>query len=67
MSDTNFDTLWDYNDPAGSEARFLETRQGLGAPEDHARLLELDTQIARAQGLKGRFADALTMLETVQV
>jgi tetratricopeptide (TPR) repeat protein len=42
-------------------------RQTLGAAEDHARLMELDTQIARAQGLQGRFADALAMLETVQV
>jgi tetratricopeptide (TPR) repeat protein len=66
VSDASLDLLWDYNDPAASEARFLELRQGLGAPEDHARLMELDTQIARAQGLQGRFADALAMLETVQ-
>ena len=66
-SDTAFDALWDYNDPAASEARFLAVRQTLGATEDHARLMELDTQIARAQGLQGRFADALAMLETVQV
>ena len=65
--DTAFDALWDYNDPAASEARFLAVRQTLGAAEDHARLMELDTQIARAQGLQGRFADALAMLETVQV
>ena len=65
-SDTAFDALWDYNDPAASEARFLEVRQTLGAPEDHARLMELDTQIARAQGLQGRFADALAMLEMIE-
>jgi tetratricopeptide (TPR) repeat protein len=65
-SDTAFDALWDYNDPAASEARFMEVRQTLGAPEDHARLMELDTQIARAQGLQGRFADALAMLEMVE-
>jgi tetratricopeptide (TPR) repeat protein len=65
-SDTAFDALWDYNDPAASEARFMEVRQTLGAPEDHARLMELDTQIARAQGLQGRFADALAMLELIQ-
>jgi tetratricopeptide (TPR) repeat protein len=66
-TDANFDALWNFDDPAGTEARFLEVRQGLGAPEDHARLLELDTQIARTQGLQGRFNDALTMLETVQL
>jgi tetratricopeptide (TPR) repeat protein len=65
-SDTAFDALWDYNDPAASEARFMDVRQTLGADEDHARLMELDTQIARAQGLQGRFADALAMLEMVQ-
>jgi len=66
-TDANFDALWNFDDPAGTEARFLAVRQGLGAPEDHARLLELDTQIARTQGLQGRFNDALAMLETVQV
>jgi tetratricopeptide (TPR) repeat protein len=66
-SEADFDTLWDYNDPAGTEARFLAVRLTLGAAGDHGRLLELDTQIARAQGLQGRFADALAMLETVQV
>lgn len=65
MSEASIDALWDYGDPAASEARFFELRQGLGAPQDHARLMELDTQIARAQGLQGRFADALAMLETV--
>jgi len=66
-TNANFDALWNFDDPAGTEARFLEVRQTLGAPEDHARLLELDTQIARTQGLQGRFNDALAMLETVQV
>ena len=66
-TDANFDALWNFDDPAGTEARFLEVRQGLGAPEGHGRLLELDTQIARAQGLQGRFNDALAMLETVQL
>jgi len=65
--DANFDALWNYDDPAGTEARFLEVRLTLGAAEDHARLMELDTQIARTQGLQGRFNDALAMLETVQV
>ena len=66
-TDANFDALWNFDDPAGTEARFLDVRQGLGAPDDHGRLLELDTQIARTQGLQGRFNDALAMLETVQV
>jgi len=66
-TEADFEALWNYNDPAGTEAQFLAVRQSLGAAEDHARLMELDTQIARAQGLQGRFADALNMLETVQL
>src|ERR1700722_12802004 len=66
-TEADFEALWNYNDPAGTEAQFLAVRQSLGAAEDYARLMELDTQIARAQGLQGRFADALNMLETVQV
>ena len=29
--DANFDALWNYDDPAGTEARFLEVRLTLGA------------------------------------
>lgn len=62
----NFDALWDYNDPAATEAKFLAVRPTFGGDAAHGRLMELDTQIARAQGLQGRFADALAMLATVR-
>jgi len=65
-ADTDIDVLWDFDDPAGTEAKFMALRQHLGAQKDHAKLLELDTQLARAQGLQGRFAHALMTLETVQ-
>ena len=45
MSD--IDSLWDYGDPAGSEARFRVALAGAAA-ELRPELL---TQIARAQGL----------------
>ena len=65
-AETDIDSLWDFDDPAGTEAKFMALRQHLGARKDHAKLLELDTQIARTQGMQGRFAHALMTLETVQ-
>ena len=65
-ADTDIDGLWDFDDPAGTEAKFMALRQHLGARKNHAKLMELDTQLARAQGLQGRFAHALMTLETVQ-
>jgi tetratricopeptide (TPR) repeat protein len=65
-ADSDIDSLWDFADPAGTEAKFMALRQHLGARKDHAKLLELDTQLARAQGLQGRFAHALMTLETAQ-
>lgn len=59
-----FDVLWDYNDPAGTEARFREL---LPMPEDQpSATAELLTQIARAQGLQRRFADAHLTLDDVE-
>jgi tetratricopeptide (TPR) repeat protein len=55
---TDFDQLWDYRDPAGTEARFRELLPAAtagGDPDLHAQLL---TQIARCQGLQRRFEDA---------
>jgi tetratricopeptide (TPR) repeat protein len=65
-ADTDIDGLWDFDDPAATEAKFMALRQHLGAKQDHAKLLELDTQLARTQGLQGRYAHALMTLETVQ-
>jgi tetratricopeptide (TPR) repeat protein len=51
--------LWDFGDPAASEARFREVLQdGWDA--------EVTTQIARAQGLQGEFAKARETLEEVR-
>ncbi len=56
------DSLWDYDDPAGSEARFRAALDE-AAP---ARRLELLTQLARAQGLQRRFEDAHRTLDEVE-
>ncbi len=58
MAVADFDQLWNYGDPAGTEARFREllpAASAAGDPDLHAQLL---TQIARCQGLQRRFDDA---------
>jgi len=62
---TDFDALWNYDDPAGTEAKFRAVRPEVQAAGDHGRLLELDTQIARTQALQRRFDKALATLDAV--
>lgn len=58
------DQLWDYYQPAESEARF---RGALAtAPEDSPLYIELLTQLARAQGLQRHFAAAHQTLDEVE-
>lgn len=60
----DFDALWDYNQPAATEARFREVLPQVSAdPPCHAELL---TQIARTQGLQRRFDEAHATLDEVQ-
>jgi len=58
---TEIDVLWNFGDPAGSEARFREAM----ASASEGQRLELATQIARAQGLQQRFADAHATLDAI--
>jgi tetratricopeptide (TPR) repeat protein len=52
--------LWDFSDPAASEARFLDE---IAIREvDTPANLELATQLARALGLQGRFDEAKAIL-----
>ncbi len=57
------DELWDFNDPAASEARF---RNAAVRVDDEAERIRLKTQIARALGLQGRFDEAHGVLDEVQ-
>lgn len=62
----DFDSQWDYNDPAGSEAAFaalLPRTQAAGDADYHAQLL---TQIARAQGLQRKFDETNATLDKVE-
>lgn len=53
--------LWDFSDPAASEARFREALVGATGPDRDVLL----TQVARALGLQDRFADALALLDSI--
>ena len=64
MTNNNFDALWDYNQPAATEARFQELLSQLA--DDPARQAELLTQIARAQGLQRQFDEAHATLDGVE-
>lgn len=58
------DALWDYNDPAASTKRF--TAERVHYPQDSRQALEIDTQLARAQGLARHFDDANRLLDRVE-
>lgn len=58
-----FDSLWNYDDPAGTEAKFHELLPKARESGDAAYLSELLSQIARAQGLQEKFADANATLD----
>ena len=60
------DRLWDFDDPALSERRFLALLPRARAERDGALLAEALTQLARARGLQGRFDDADSTLEEAE-
>jgi tetratricopeptide (TPR) repeat protein len=50
--------LWDFQDPAATEARFREVLPAARASGDRAYLAELHSQIGRTLGLRQRFDEA---------
>ena len=60
---SDFDSLWNYDDPAGTEAKFRELLPAAQSSGDNAYLAELLTQIARAQGLQQKFSEANATLD----
>ena len=60
----DFDSLWDYSNPEQSEVKFRTLLPQF--KEDDAARLELLTQIARAQGLQGKFDEAHRTLNEVE-
>lgn len=60
----DFDALWDYDTPDRTETKFRKIL--LQFPEEDPAFLELLTQIARAQGLQGKFDHAHRTLNQVE-
>jgi tetratricopeptide (TPR) repeat protein len=63
---TDFDALWDYNEPAATEAKFRELLPEARSSGDRSCHAQLLTQIARTQGLQRRFEDAHATLDEVE-
>jgi len=68
MSDTtpslpDFDALWNYDDPNGTESKFREILAGLPGDVPSQYRIELLTQIARTQGLQRQFPAAHETLD----
>ncbi len=62
----DFDAMWDYNDPAGTEAKLRELIPLAEESGDVSYRAQLLTQVARAQGLQLEFDDAHRTLDTVE-
>jgi tetratricopeptide (TPR) repeat protein len=64
LAQTRLDDLWDFSDAAASEARL---RAAAEQETDAATRAELETQVARALGLQGRFDEADAVLDAVAI
>ncbi len=54
----DFDRMWDFQDPEGTEARFTEIIPIAEREGNTSYKAQLYTQIARAQGMQGKFDEA---------
>ncbi len=61
LAQADLDALWDFDDAAGSEQRLRDAASTAHGP-DRA---ELQTQVARALGLRARYADAERVLDGI--
>jgi len=62
----DFDSLWDYDRPGASEKRFRDLLPAAVDSRDLWYLTQLLTQIARAEGLQGKFQEAHKTLDRVE-
>lgn len=63
---TEFDKLWNYNNPAETEKKFSEMLPAVKSSGDKDLYLQLLTQIARTKGLQMKFEEAHKLLDEVQ-
>jgi tetratricopeptide (TPR) repeat protein len=61
----DFNDMWDYDDPAGTESRFRALLPGAMSSGETSYSLQLLTQIARALGLQKKFTEANAVLDEV--
>jgi tetratricopeptide (TPR) repeat protein len=61
-----FDALWDYDHPDVTEQRFRELLPAAEQGDDRSEYAQLLTQIARTQGLQGKFTEAHATLDAVE-
>lgn len=66
MPQQDFDTLWDYQHPDQTEAKFRQLLPQAEQRSDIAYYLQLLTQIARTQGLQREFVEAHKTLDRVK-
>ena len=66
MTQLDFDTMWDYQQPEKTEAAFRALLPEAERGADRSYHLQLLTQIARAQGLQRRFDVAHETLDAVE-
>ncbi len=62
----DFDSLWNYDEPAQTEAKFRALLPSAEDSRNTGYLAELMTQIARALGLQQKFDAAHAMLDSVK-
>jgi tetratricopeptide (TPR) repeat protein len=62
----DFDSLWNYDDPAATETKFRELLPAAVNSGDHGYCAELLTQIGRTLGLQQKFSEAHAILDTVE-
>ncbi len=62
VQQASLDALWNFDDPVSSEAALRRVAELVTDPVEHA---ELQTQVARALGLQGRFDEAERLLARV--
>lgn len=63
---TDFDSLWNYNDPAATETKFREILPQIKESGNTSEYLQLLTQIARTLGLRRMFEDSHKLLDEVE-
>ncbi|HEY7090835.1 MAG TPA: tetratricopeptide repeat protein [Tepidisphaeraceae bacterium] len=62
----DFNRMWDYQNPAATEAKFVELLAAAEKSGDRSYRRQLLTQIARTQGLQGKFDQAHATLDGIE-